>query len=150
MSLLPPDFQDIIGAFQKGDVRFLLIGAYAMARYVEPRSTGDIDLWIDSTPDNAVRVFDALSDFGAPLTGVRPADFEAERIVFQFGVTPVRIDILTTIEEVEFGEAWKKREQLEVDGFSIPVLSREHLIQNKRALGRFKDLADIEALEANE
>ena len=145
--MLNPDYHDMLSAFAKADVDYLLVGAYALAVHGQPRATGDIDLWVRPTRANAERVMQALHEFGAPLTEVRREDFERAEVVFQIGITPRRIDILTTIEGVDFEAAWGARMEVNVDGIVVPVIGREHFIQNKRALGRTQDLADIERLE---
>jgi hypothetical protein len=144
--MLNPDFRDILSAFSDAGVEYLLVGAYAMASHGYVRATGDIDLWVRPGPDNAQRVFEALRRFGAPLRGVSESDFAQPNIVLQLGVPPRRIDVLTAIDGVAFEEAWSDRVELTVGGLRIPVLSREHLIQNKEATGRAKDQADAEAL----
>ena len=144
--MLNPDYRDMLSAFADAKVDYLVIGAYAMAAHGHPRATGDIDLWVGTAPTNAERVLDALSTFGAPLTEVDRDDFQTPDTVFQIGVSPRRIDILTTIEGVNFEEAWPQRIEIEIGGLTVPVIGREHLIKNKRALGRSQDLADIEHL----
>jgi len=144
--MLNPDYSDMLSAFADAGVDYLVIGAYAMAAHGHPRATGDIDLWIRSTSTNANRVLEALSAFGAPLTEVDREDFQTPDTVFQIGVSPRRIDILTTIEGVDFEEAWSERVTIEIDGLTVPIIGRKHLIANKRALGRQQDLADIERL----
>ena len=144
--MLNPDYRDMLSAFANAEVDYLVIGAYAMAAHGHPRATGDIDLWVRSTSANANRVLEALSAFGAPLTAVDRNDFQTPDTVFQIGVSPRRIDILTTIEGVDFEEAWSERVAIEIEGLTVPVIGRKHLITNKRALGRQQDLADIERL----
>src|SRR5262245_32882903 len=101
-----PDFVDLLQAFVAADVRFLVVGAYALAHYGRPRATGDLDVWVDATPDNGPRVITALAAFGAPLRQVTPEDFSRPGIVFQIGVPPGRIDILTELTGISFAEAW--------------------------------------------
>ena len=144
--MLNPDYRDMLSAFADAEVDYLVIGAYAMAAHGHPRATGDIDLWVRSTSTNANRVLEALSAFGAPLAEVDREDLQTPDTVFQIGVSPRRIDILTTIEGVDFEEAWSERMTIEIEGLTVPIISREHLIANKRALGRQQDLADIERL----
>lgn len=144
--MLNPDYRDMLSAFANAEVEYLIIGAYAMAAHGHPRATGDIDLWVQSSPTNAERVMEALSEFGAPLTEVDRDDFQTPDTVFQIGVSPRRIDILTTIEGVNFKEAWPARMDIEIEGLTVPVIGQKHLIKNKRALGRSQDLADIEHL----
>lgn len=123
------------------------MGAYAMAAHGYPRATGDIDLWVRCTPENARRILSALSRFGAPLDAVSEADFADPGLVVQLGVTPRRIDLLTAIDGVSFDDAWRARIAVEVDGLEVPVISKTHLVMNKRAAGRPKDIADVRALE---
>jgi len=144
--VLNPDYSDILSAFADAEVEYLVIGAYALAAHGHPRATGDIDLWVRSMPENAQRVMEALSAFGAPLAEVSREDFETPDTVFQIGVSPRRIDILTTIEGVQFADAWPDRVEIEVEGVPVFVIGREHFIQNKQALGRSQDLADVERL----
>ena len=145
--MLNLDYRDMLSAFAEAKVEYLLIGAYALAVHGHPRATGDIDLWVRSTRENAERVMQALDVFGAPLSQVSLDDFERPSTVFQIGVSPRRIDILTSIDGVTFDEAWPERVEVTVEGVSITVISRQHLIQNKRAVGRPQDEADIDHLE---
>ncbi|MFO8099301.1 MAG: nucleotidyltransferase [Salinibacter sp.] len=146
--MLNPDYHDILSAFGDADVEYLVVGAYAMAAHGHPRATGDLDLWIRRSPQNAKRVFHAVDTFGAPLHDVEESDFTTPELVFQIGVEPRRVDILTSIDGVTFEEAWAARFIIEIEGLSIPVLSRHHLIQNKRAVGRPQDQADVARLES--
>lgn len=147
--MLNEDYRDMLSAFAEEGVRYLLVGAFAMAAHDKPRATGDIDLWVEPTLENAVRVLRALARFGAPLGGLAPEDLAAPDVVFQIGVAPRRIDILTSIDGVAFGEAWPERLAARVAGLEVPVIGRRHLVVNKRATGRPRDLADAEALEAD-
>jgi hypothetical protein len=146
--VLNPDFRDMLSALSAEGVDFLLVGAYAMAVHGMPRATGDLDIWVRSTESNAERVMRALARFGAPLESISAADFRRPDVVVQIGVAPRRLDFLTTIDGVAFDDAWRDRTSLLVDGLEIPVLSLEDLKTNKRAVGRLRDLADVEALEA--
>jgi voltage-gated potassium channel Kch len=121
-----------------------------MAAHGHPRATGDIALWIRPSADNARRVIQALTTFGAPLTNVSAEDFEAANTVVQIGVSPRRIDILTSIDGVGFEAAWPDRVEISIEGLTVPVLSKHHLIQNKEQLGRTQDLADIERLRESD
>ena len=145
--MLNPDFRDMLSACSDEGVEYLLVGAYALATYGLPRATGDIDLWIRPEPENAARVMRTLGRFGAPLHGLEANDLLADDLVFQIGVAPFRIDLLTTVDGVAFEEAWREREEVVIDGLRVPVISRRHLIQNKRAVGRLKDEADARWLE---
>jgi hypothetical protein len=140
----------MLSAFSGARVEFLLVGAYALAVHGLPRATGDIDLWVRRDEQNAVRIVRALERFGAPLAGVSAEDFLTVELVFQIGIAPRRIDILTSIDGVEFDEAWAEREEVEVEGLRVFVISRRHLVQNKRATGRLRDQADAEWLEGKE
>ena len=140
------DFVDLLRAFVAADVRFLVVGAYALARYGRPRATGDLDVWVDATPENAERVVRALAAFGAPLQNVDKGDFSRPGVVFQMGVPPGRIDILTELTGLTFSEAWHRREDGLFGDCTVPFIGREAFIRNKRATGRLKDLADLEDL----
>ena len=145
-----PDFRDILSEFVAASVEFLVVGAYALAAHGMPRATGDIDLWVRPTPENAEKVMEALRRFGAPLDQITVEDLATPGNVFQLGVAPRRIDILTRIEAVEFDDAWDARLTTEVEGQTISVLGREEFLRNKRALGRPKDLADVAWLEGED
>ena len=146
---LAKDFRDLLRAFIDHEVRFLVVGAYALAVLGRPRATGDLDVWIESAADNAARAYEALHQFGAPLHDLTRADLSTPGTVFQIGLPPLRIDILTQITGVGFADAWTRREQGIFGDLSVPVIGREDFIRNKRALGRLKDLADAESLEAS-
>jgi hypothetical protein len=142
------DFRDLLAAFLATDVRFLVVGAHAMAVHGVPRATGDLDVWIAPDPENADRAWSAVVRFGAPLSsmGVTRADFGRPDQVVQIGLPPRRIDILTSISGVAFDQAWPDRVIHETEGLAVPFLGRAALVRNKRASGRAKDLADLEAL----
>jgi hypothetical protein len=142
------DFRDLLAALLEAGARFLVVGAHAMAVHGVPRATGDLDVWIDADEANGERVWTALLRFGAPVAavGVRREDLTRADTVIQIGLPPRRIDLLTSITGVGFGEAWSARVTHRVSDLAIPFLGRAELVRNKRALGRAKDLADIEAL----
>ncbi len=144
------DFVNLLRAFLDHRVEHLVVGAHALAVHGAIRATKDLDIWIRPTLENAARAYRALAGFGAPLTELRPDDLASPGTVFQIGVAPVRIDILTKIDGVEFEEAWPSRLPASFGGVATSVLSREHLIKNKRASGRLQDLADVERLERGE
>lgn len=135
--------------FNARGVEYLLVGAYALAAHGRVRATGDLDLWVRPDPSNAKRVIAALAAFGAPLHDASEEDFSNPGLVFQIGVAPLRIDILTSIDAVDFAEAWAGRFTARFADQPVPVLSVAHLIRNKRAVGRTQDLADLEWLESS-
>lgn len=142
------DFRDVLRALLDAGARFLIAGAHALAAHGIPRATGDLDVWIERDVDNARRVWTAVVQFGAPLEalGVSVDDLNRPDTVVQIGLPPRRIDLLTDLTGVDFGDAWESRWIVAIDELAVPFLGREALIQNKRATGRLKDLADLEAL----
>ncbi len=145
-----PDFRDMLSALNEEGAEYLLVGAYALAVHGLPRATGDMDLWVRATPENALCVLAALRRFGAPLADLTPSDLARPGTVFQLGVAPRRIDVLTSIDGVTFEEAWQRRSTSTLAGVSVPVISREDFVRNKRAAGRPKDLADIAWIEGED
>jgi hypothetical protein len=143
-----PDFRDLIAEFNAKGVEYLIVGSHALAAHGHVRATKALDIWVRPDPENARRVLAALAAFGAPLHDLTEADLASPGIVFQIGVAPVRIDIITQIDGVDFSAAWKDRISVGFGGEPVAVLSRQHLIANKRATGRLQDLADIERLES--
>lgn len=146
--MLNEDYRDMLQCLLEERVRFLVVGAYALAAYGYPRATKDIDFLVNASSENAAHLMRALGRFGAPLDQVSATDFSTEGIVFQIGSAPRRIDILTRISGVDFERAYANRNTVLVEGIEVPVISLEDLIANKRATGRLQDLADVEKLEA--
>jgi hypothetical protein len=144
---LNPDYAEMLSALSAEGAEFLIVGAFAVAAHGIPRATGDIDIWVNPDPANAERVWRALERFGAPLRNLSPSDFTQADLIFQMGVRPRRIDLLTSISGVEWNEAWSNRLDGTIEGLTLPVLSKELLIRNKRAAGRPQDLADADRLE---
>lgn len=144
--MLSQDYLDILSAFSDAGVEFLVVGAHAVAVHARPRATGDLGLWINPTAENAPRVWQALSDFGAPLDGVMLSDLQTDDLVLQIGVVPNRIDVLTGISGVSFAEAWPDRVTVRVAERDEPVIGRAALLKNKEATGRPRDLADAHEL----
>ena len=140
------DFRDLLAEFNARNVEFLVVGAHALAAHGHVRATEDLDLWVRPDSENAKKVIQALIAFGAPLHDLTEADLSNPGVVFQIGVAPLRIDVLTAIDGVDFSEAWPARLITKFDDQRIGVLSKEHLIKNKRATGRTQDLADVERL----
>jgi predicted nucleotidyltransferase len=146
--MLNNDYKEMLQCLSEEDVKFLLVGAYALAVHGFPRATKDIDFFVWATPKNAASLMRALAKFGAPTEGVAESDFSAEGVIFQIGNSPRRIDIITTIDGVKFEQAYANRKTFSIEGLHIPVISLEDLITNKRASGRKQDLADVEKLES--
>ncbi len=143
-----PDFRDLFAALNAAGARYLLVGGYAVAFHAQPRFTKDLDVWTEPNAANAARVYQALRRFGAPLQDLATADLERPGTIFQIGVPPNRIDIVTAIDGVGFPDAWPDRTETTYADEVVPVIGRRHLIQNKRAAGRPQDLLDLEILEA--
>jgi hypothetical protein len=142
-----PDFVDLLRALAGAEVRFMIVGAYALAVHGRPRATGDLDIWIDATPENASRVMQALAVFGAPLGEITEADFAQPGVVYQMGVPPGRIDILTELTALTFEQAWPDRIRRPFGALEVDFIDRASFLRNKRATGRLKDLSDIEGIE---
>jgi len=145
MTLLP-DWREFIESLNSQSVEYVIVGAWARSFYGVPRSTGDIDFFVRTSPENAERLVRALGQFGFASLGIAPEDFLTPGRVVQLGVDPYRIDILTGISGVTFDEAWSERVQGEIDGIPAAFLSLRLFRRNKRACGRPKDLADLDAL----
>jgi hypothetical protein len=145
--MLNDDYKEMLHVLADENVRFLLVGAYALAAHGYPRATMDIDIWVLPAPDNADAVLRALRRFGAPLHDLSRADLEKEGTVFQIGVAPRRIDILTAVSGLDFEEAFSRAIAMEIEGITVRIPSVADLIRNKLASGRTRDIADAEALE---
>lgn len=145
---LDRDFREFVGSFIGHEVRFLLIGGYALAAHGLPRATGDLDTWVWLDRDNASKIIAALDEFGFGSLGLSVDDFVEPEIVVQLGCPPHRIDIITSIDGVDFDDAWERRMMVNVGGVEVPIIGREELILNKIAAGRPQDLADVARLRA--
>ena len=143
------DYQDLLSLLLQHGVEFVVVGAHALAVHGVARATGDIDVLVRPEPRNAERVCAALRAFGAPLAthGVSAADFVREGTIYQLGLPPRRIDVITHIDGVSFEQAWAGRQVRRIDDLDVPFLGRPELVQNKRASGRPKDLADLALLD---
>ena len=141
------DFVEMLAALSAAGAEYLVVGAHALAVHGRPRATGDLDIWVRPTPENARRVWAALQAFGARTADLAVDDLASDDLVYQIGVTPDRIDLLTGVTGLTFEEAWAGRVSLPLEGVAVPVIGREALIRNKRALGRPRDLADVAELE---
>jgi hypothetical protein len=143
------DYRDILAELVASRARFIVVGAHALAVHGYPRATVDIDIWVDPSPENAERVWNALAAFGAPLEdlGIGVQDLTRGDVVAQFGLPPNRIDILTGVSGLTFDEAWATRIEESLEGVRVPMLGLDDLLKNKRASGRDKDRADVKGLE---
>jgi hypothetical protein len=145
--MLNKDFKDILQLLLEENVEFLLVGGYAMGAHGYPRATKDIDIWVWADTANSAKVFHTLAKFGAPMGNVSPLDFSEAGVVFQIGVPPNRVDIITDLSGVDFKTCWGNRIVVSIDGLDIPVIGRGDLIANKRALGRPQDQVDADILD---
>ncbi len=145
--MLSKDFKEFIELLNENNVRYLVVGGYAVAFHGHPRYTKDLDIWIELSLDNANNIIDALNKFGFESLGLKPDDFlESDQIV-QLGYPPNRIDILTTLKDLKFEDCYKARVEVEIQGLHIDFIDIENLRKNKRATGRPQDIADAENLE---
>ena len=146
--MLNKDFKEFVALLDSTNVEYLLVGGYALAAHGHPRYTGDIDFWVNPTPENAARLMQALTAFGFGGLGLTRDDFMQPDAVVQLGYPPARIDLLTAIDGVSFDACYARRRRLRVDGVELSLIDVDDLRANKRASGRLKDLADLEALDA--
>jgi hypothetical protein len=147
--MLNEDYKEMLQILLDNKVKFLIVGAYAMGMHGYPRATGDLDIWVQPSTPNSINVYNSLAKFGAPLDQINAETFIEKKIVFQVGIVPRRIDILTFIDGVEFDAAFKNRDNIEIEGITIPFLSKKDLIKNKEASGREKDKLDANYLKKN-
>ena len=145
--MLNSDYSDMLRTLSECDVKFILVGGYALGALGYPRATLDIDFWVMPSPENASSLIRALEHFGAPLSNISETDFMTEGTIFQIGVVPRRIDIITKIDGVSFADAYPRAEVVDLAGLPVHVLSLQDLLANKRASGRPKDLLDVQLLE---
>ncbi|MCP4267389.1 MAG: nucleotidyltransferase family protein [Candidatus Brocadiaceae bacterium] len=146
--MLNQDYKEMLQILQKHNVDHILVGAYALAAQGYPRNTLDIDIWVDPTSQNSSKVYKALAQFGAPLHDINVNTFKDEGIVFQIGIAPRRIDIITEISgDIKFEEAKMRSTLVDIEGISLNILSIEDLIKNKISTGRPKDIVDVRNLK---
>ncbi|MFT4603592.1 MAG: putative nucleotidyltransferase [Rhodothermales bacterium] len=143
---LAPDFKEFVASLHANKVRFLIVGGYAVAFHGHPRYTKDLDIWIEIAPDNAERLVQSLTDFGFEEVGLGVADFMTPDRVIQLGRPPLRIDLVTSIDGVEFADCFETKQTLLLDGLEVPFIGLEALRKNKRATGRSQDIADLDHL----
>jgi predicted nucleotidyltransferase len=146
--MLNEDYRDMLHALSDEKVKFLLVGAYALAAYGYLRATMDIDIWVMPSHQNADAVLRALRRFGAPLHNLTKEDLQKEGTIFQIGVAPRRIDIITAASGLQFDETYRRSLSVNIEGIEVHIPAIDDLICNKRAVGRTKDLADAEELES--
>ena len=144
---LHQDWKEFCATLNRHDVEYLVVGAFALAFHGLPRLTGDIDFWVNPTPENAARLTEALAEFGFPSTREQAHLFAQPGQMWQIGVPPFRIDVITSIDGVEFGEAWDARVAGPLDGETAFYISREHYLRNKRSTTRIKDKQDPDRLD---
>ena len=144
-----PHYKELLHILNECEVEYLIVGGYAVMKYTEPRYTKDLDVWVRNSPQNSARLYGALAAFGAPLgkDGITPETFAADRVVYQIGVAPVRIDISTHIDGVDFDGAWQHRVESKFFGVTVHVISLADLIANKQAAGRDTDLVDLKRIQ---
>ena len=145
--VLNPDFKEFVKLLNEHEVRYLVVGGYAVTFHGHPRYTKDIDIWLWLEPANAVKIVRMLDDFGFGSLGLSVEDFLEPNQVIQLGYPPSRIDLTTSLTGVDFEICYPKRFTVEVDGIQLAVIDLENLKKNKQATGRLQDLADVEALE---
>jgi hypothetical protein len=140
------DFKELLELFNAHRVEYLIVGGYALAAHGAPRTTGDLDLWVNPTSENASRILRALGEFGIGGIDLSTADFVKPDHVVQLGLPPVRVDLVTAIDGVQWAEAWPGKLAGEYGSVPTHYIGRREFIANKRASGRLKDLADVDAL----
>lgn len=143
---VPADFKEFLSLLHSEGVEYLLVGGYAVSYYGQPRATGDMDIWINPTAENAARVAGALRRFGFSDSSIAPTDFTRPDQIFRMGTPPLRIELLTGVSGLTFSDAYSRRVSAEIDGQEVWVISVPDLLANKRAAGRRKDLDDADRL----
>ena len=141
------DYIDMLKCLNKAGVDYILVGGWAVNMYGYIRATVDLDVWILANADNAKKVYSAVAEFGAPVAEMKPEDFAEYGMIFQIGVAPCRVDIISKISGVTYADAVTRAVPKTIDGIPVRIISLEDLIANKKASGRAKDLADVEVLE---
>lgn len=145
--MLNQDFKEFVKSLNANQVRYLIVGGYALGFHGHPRYTKDLDVWIEMAPENAANVVAALEAFGFGSLGLKAADFLVPDQIIQLGYPPNRIDLLTTLPGVDFPQCYASRVQIEVESISVSFIDLDNLKKNKKASGRHQDLADLESLE---
>lgn len=146
--MLSDDFEDFLKLLNQYQVHYLVVGGYAMAFHGKPRFTGDLDVWIDISEDNSLKMVSVINDFGFASLGFTDKDFSKPNLINQIGYPPLRIDILTSIDGVKFEEAYSEKLEIQLDeGTNVYYIGLDELIKNKKASGRKIDIADVSDLE---
>ncbi|MFH0840275.1 MAG: hypothetical protein V1883_04595 [Candidatus Omnitrophota bacterium] len=140
------DYKDLLRILNKHKVKYLIVGAYAVIYYTEPRYTKDIDIWVDPEKKNAERAYEALKEFGAPLRGITAENFTDKNSVYQIGIEPVRIDIIMGLSKIDFNSAWKWKAVTDFGGVKVNIIGKKELIRAKKITGRSMDKLDVENL----
>lgn len=143
---IPSDYKDLLKLLNRHKVQYLIVGAYAVIYYAEPRYTKDVDIWVNPEIQNAHRVWKALKEFGAPLKGIWPGDFSKKGMVYQVGVAPIRVDIMMGIPGIGFTAAWRQRSITSFEGVKVNIIGIDELIKNKKASKRKQDKVDLDIL----
>ncbi|MDY6968922.1 MAG: nucleotidyltransferase [Spirochaetota bacterium] len=145
--MLNKDYKEMLQLLLENQIDFILVGAYALGAHGYPRATGDIDIWVKPDEENSKKIYKALKQFGAPIDQIKMNDFATEGIIFQIGIIPRRIDIITQIDGVNYNDANEDKIVVEIEGLKVPVLSLDKLIINKMSTGREKDKLDVKLLK---
>ncbi|MCK4914149.1 MAG: nucleotidyltransferase [Planctomycetes bacterium] len=144
--MLNEDYKEMLQILLDNKIKFLVVGAYAMGVYGYPRATGDIDFWVLASAENSKKIFESLKQFGAPLQQINKETFAEKGVVFQIGVAPRRIDIITKIDGVDFDKAYENRQEIAIENMNVPIISIKDLIKNKESTSREKDALDVKEL----
>ena len=143
---LHPDFKDFLRLLSSHNVKYLLVGGYAVGYHGYPRATGDMDIWIEMSKPNSKKIAATFRDFGMPNEAISESIFLEKNKVIRMGVPPVRLEVITSASGVDFNECYSNREVIEIDGIPINFISLQDIKKNKHAAGRYKDLEDLEHL----
>ena len=143
---IPSDYKELLSILNRHRVKYLIVGAYAVIHYTEPRYTKDLDIWVDPGKENAKKVYAALKEFGAPLKGITALDFTKKDLVYQVGVEPVRVDIIMGLPGLQFKKVWKQRTIAKLEGVRASVIGLNDLIKSKTRTKRPIDVIDTENL----
>lgn len=144
--LIPSDYKDLLRILNKHRVKYLIVGAYAVIYYTEPRYTKDMDIWVSPESSNTHKVWKALKEFGAPLKGMQPEDFTNKKLFYQIGVAPVRVDIIMGMGDLEFDLAFRYKSSTKFDNIKVNIIGLKELIKSKQKTKRDMDATDVKTL----